>query len=152
MHIAETIEATSTDAETLADQVLGEAAAAEGISPDQLLSKMALRASSNTRSHCLQPHDLERLNALPEELHDHIGNCSFCRVLMQSAFPNEAEAAAYGAQVCRPERARNSRWAAFRTLIRGFFSFLFFFKTRKWRNHPIAGAAEPEGQMAHQRH
>jgi hypothetical protein len=86
------------DPEALADRILTDAALVEGITPEELLAKMARRANSNPRFHCLQPHDLQQLDELPEERREHVSKCSFCQVLLEGATPCEAQAAAFGKQ------------------------------------------------------
>lgn len=102
-------EPLDVDSESLADQILSDAALAEGISAEQLLTKMAQRANANPRFHCLQPHDLERLKELPEERCEHISKCTFCQVLLDGATPSEAQAVAYGKHaVAAIQRPRTS--------------------------------------------
>ena len=88
-------------AESIADELLREAAAAQRTSPERLLDRLQRDASLDAHANCLQPYELETLNELTEDRRSHVQGCSFCQVLIEGATPSYEQASRYAAEAVR---------------------------------------------------
>jgi hypothetical protein len=84
--------------EDLADDLLAKVAAARGLSSKDLLSRLTTAASLDSRTACLQPHEIDGVSDLSEERGEHVRNCLFCQGLLEGIAADEEDAAAFASQ------------------------------------------------------